>query len=553
MILKLYSHTHPHPHTQFAFLDRDALQPLFQVYPFFTAEVWKAAGQAAAYLLIGMEDQYTHWNPSFLRRIVKGGYCEYILDASRGEGWDTEKRMKIPEGSISVLLKGKVWEFTEDDCCRFPQMLPPGFKYGTFTNHAVVFFIPEEVWGSRSTRALQRWGRLKSKIRSIGIWSGLRGPDHARNALALAFKRSPPVQPATSVSDSAPKAAPPLLNLPPAFGHGGGFSDGAASEGVVPRNGYHPGAPSQASAMSPFSQVAATAPWPGAAQQPQPQEQPQHQQQPQPAAAAAVAAAPVATPSLPETAWVEARDEKYKRSYYWNKDTGARQWREPEEHATARKRKEAAPAAGSSGAPASPHVTKEDLAQVVRQEIRDALASTSISPPASPLASPPASPAAAAGTSAARGTDEDAAAREARRAERSERRRERDERRAEREERRAARAGGADGYSSVPSSPTGTAGGGYRPEPQPHYRGGAAPPAAFGRGRGLGDVHAGVEEPSRPYNPYEADDVPYSPVQGGEGAPMPYGVTYQQSLPVNHPTLDDVEEPYGAQKRFVAQ
>eukprot|EP01059_Diplonema_ambulator_P030157 TRINITY_DN505_c1_g1_i1.p1 TRINITY_DN505_c1_g1~~TRINITY_DN505_c1_g1_i1.p1 ORF type:complete len:241 (+),score=12.20 TRINITY_DN505_c1_g1_i1:216-938(+) len=192
---------------------------------------------------------------------------------------------------------------------RFPVLLPPGLKYGTFSGHAVLFIVDESVWGSTHSRALQRWGRLKSKIRSIALWSGLRGDEHARTSLSRAFGRSPPMC-ILPVPESSPRLSLEELTLGKQMGSTASNTDSANSS--APKSG-------------------------------------------------------VSTP------WRETWNEEYQRPYYWNKETGVRCWKEPQEL----KDFKAASEANSSprkiqkptGKQPQQLVTKADVQKIIREEL----------------------------------------------------------------------------------------------------------------------------------------------------------------------------------------
>ena len=264
------------------FLDRNDILPLMNDYPSFSSEIWSCCGANAARLLLGAE-QHQVWSDQKIRKISSGGYCDFLLDPSNGDSWKANRRQKTPENCITVLLRGRVWEFTPDEELRFPMLLPPGFKYGTFTNHAVVYHINFSIWGNQSTKALQRWGRLKSKIRSIALWSGLRGPDHARCALSLAFGRSPPL--AFQSSPAAERKQPSEFALPP-------INRSSAVSQVTE------GLKSSEQVANPITAQKST---------------------------------PSNPPLIPETDWLETWNEKYNRPYFWNSKSGERLWKEPSE------------------------------------------------------------------------------------------------------------------------------------------------------------------------------------------------------------------------------
>eukprot|EP01060_Flectonema_neradi_P040896 TRINITY_DN9489_c1_g1_i1.p1 TRINITY_DN9489_c1_g1~~TRINITY_DN9489_c1_g1_i1.p1 ORF type:complete len:1399 (+),score=234.10 TRINITY_DN9489_c1_g1_i1:38-4234(+) len=289
------------------FLDRNDILPLMNDYPSFSSEIWRYCGASAARLLLGVE-QHQVWSDQKVRRVSAGGYCDFLLDPSNGDSWKASRRQKTPENHLSVLLRGRVWEFTPDEELRFPMLLPPGFKYGTFTNHAVVYYIPSSVWANQSTKALQHWGRLKSKIRSIALWSGLRGPDHARCALSLAFGRSPPLDcrstPAAAEGKQSNFILPPLpeKSIP---------STVQKDVPDTPNTNQKSVSPVTAPIASPVTGETLN---PVTAQ-----------------VANNENTRPSQPPSVAESDWKETWNEKFNRPYYWNTKTGQRVWKEPAE------------------------------------------------------------------------------------------------------------------------------------------------------------------------------------------------------------------------------
>eukprot|EP00755_Sulcionema_specki_P019112 Sspe_Gene.68610::Locus_40452_Transcript_2_3_Confidence_0.333_Length_3791::g.68610::m.68610 len=174
------------------FLEREAVLGLINTYPSLASELWRQCGATAARFLMGVEPTYELWDTHKLRKVAEGGQCTFIQDSSHGDTWESTRRQKVPPDCITVLLRGRCWEFAEYEQLRFPVLLPAGFKYGTFTNFTVLFHMDESLWSNAKMRAASRWGRLKSKIRSISLWSGLRSPYYAKIALSRAFSRSPP-------------------------------------------------------------------------------------------------------------------------------------------------------------------------------------------------------------------------------------------------------------------------------------------------------------------------------------------------------------------------
>eukprot|EP01064_Diplonema_japonicum_P019434 TRINITY_DN2814_c0_g1_i1.p1 TRINITY_DN2814_c0_g1~~TRINITY_DN2814_c0_g1_i1.p1 ORF type:complete len:1339 (+),score=299.79 TRINITY_DN2814_c0_g1_i1:155-4171(+) len=335
-----FSETFTETECTMLFLDAKKLAQLLNDFSSLASELWRANGIDVTRMLMGIDSTYNLWDKKRISKTARGGYVEYVLDASRGDEWGACKRIKMPENAIAVLIKGQVWEYQEEDTLRFPQLLPPGFKYGSFSNHAIVFLVDESVWGSVHTRALQRWGRMKSKIRSIALWSGLRGEEYARTSLSKAFDRSPPPSKELLAPDNTEL---PQLQLPQAL------EPKAAPEYV----------------NAPVPPVVKQIEWDRP--QPQPQSQQQHQKQDN------------------ETQWRETWDTTYNRPYFWNKETGVRCWREPQELKDFKLKTNTATSSAATTnekekrrivakEPEQESITKDDMKQIIREELQRATA-----------------------------------------------------------------------------------------------------------------------------------------------------------------------------------
>eukprot|EP01062_Namystynia_karyoxenos_P069115 TRINITY_DN6447_c0_g1_i2.p1 TRINITY_DN6447_c0_g1~~TRINITY_DN6447_c0_g1_i2.p1 ORF type:complete len:1858 (+),score=430.62 TRINITY_DN6447_c0_g1_i2:82-5655(+) len=174
------------------FIPREVIVPLLDKHPLLATAMWKRAGQQAARILLPLRPEFEHWDEHRIRHIADSGSCELLQDSDNYD-WDTETKSKLRAGdAYYILLRGRCWEYSGQEPVRFPEFIPTAFKFATFTNHAVWFEMDAE--DNACTRARKRWGRLRSKTRAIGIWSGLREPSNfwARVALARAFNRSPP-------------------------------------------------------------------------------------------------------------------------------------------------------------------------------------------------------------------------------------------------------------------------------------------------------------------------------------------------------------------------
>eukprot|EP01065_Artemidia_motanka_P026402 TRINITY_DN3137_c0_g1_i1.p1 TRINITY_DN3137_c0_g1~~TRINITY_DN3137_c0_g1_i1.p1 ORF type:complete len:1810 (+),score=599.42 TRINITY_DN3137_c0_g1_i1:119-5548(+) len=174
------------------FLPRTVLLPLLDAHPLLASAMWKVCGQQAARILMSLHPEFVHWDERRIRHLSESGNCEMLQDSDVFE-WDAEVKSKLRAGDQHyVLLRGRCWEYEGEEPVRFPEIVPSSFKFATFTNHAVIFEMDAE--DTAFTRARKRWGRLRFKMRAIGIWSGLRSPRAfwARVALSRAFNRSPP-------------------------------------------------------------------------------------------------------------------------------------------------------------------------------------------------------------------------------------------------------------------------------------------------------------------------------------------------------------------------
>eukprot|EP01062_Namystynia_karyoxenos_P068644 TRINITY_DN6352_c0_g1_i1.p1 TRINITY_DN6352_c0_g1~~TRINITY_DN6352_c0_g1_i1.p1 ORF type:complete len:1565 (+),score=487.12 TRINITY_DN6352_c0_g1_i1:71-4696(+) len=179
--------------------------PLVHQFPEFREAAWRACGQTTAQMLIGLDvgeggqfDQKL-WPPRRVRKVADRGAVEILQDPS-GYSADHQRKHTLRPNALVVMLRGRAWEFGEEEdhigkpsMCRFPMLLPTSYKFATFTEHAVLYTIEEDL--TPAERARRLWGRLRSKTRSICLWSGLRGPRYKQCSLAWALNRTPPPEP----------------------------------------------------------------------------------------------------------------------------------------------------------------------------------------------------------------------------------------------------------------------------------------------------------------------------------------------------------------------
>ena len=119
------------------------------------------------------------------RQFVEQGQVEYLQDPEEFRG-DAQMRMKFDHASIYLLLQGRCWEYEINGVRQGEHHAPavlPKVRFATFTGHAVLFCMP--VTTTAAQRAQQLWRHLRSRSRSVQIWSSLRGPLYARVALPL--------------------------------------------------------------------------------------------------------------------------------------------------------------------------------------------------------------------------------------------------------------------------------------------------------------------------------------------------------------------------------
>eukprot|EP01065_Artemidia_motanka_P005821 TRINITY_DN1281_c0_g2_i2.p1 TRINITY_DN1281_c0_g2~~TRINITY_DN1281_c0_g2_i2.p1 ORF type:complete len:1553 (+),score=505.99 TRINITY_DN1281_c0_g2_i2:43-4701(+) len=187
----------------FVLLSGSQVRALTKRYPDFRKAAWQDCGITSARLLLGMEvgggqarfDE-KQWTQRRVRKLAERGMVEVLQD-EEGYSESHQRKHKFRPNSLTVLLRGRAWEFGEEDdhidmpsMCKFPMLMPAAYKFATFTGHAILFTMEEDL--TAAERARRRWGRLRSKIRSIFLWSGLRGARYKQCALAWALSRTPP-------------------------------------------------------------------------------------------------------------------------------------------------------------------------------------------------------------------------------------------------------------------------------------------------------------------------------------------------------------------------
>eukprot|EP01060_Flectonema_neradi_P021414 TRINITY_DN2901_c0_g1_i2.p1 TRINITY_DN2901_c0_g1~~TRINITY_DN2901_c0_g1_i2.p1 ORF type:complete len:1343 (+),score=274.12 TRINITY_DN2901_c0_g1_i2:28-4056(+) len=163
----------------------------------FCREAWRCLGENAARILIALDDSFDPrvWDDLKIRKVAETGRPIFLQDPAGYEFNDLQQHKLTPDTYL-CLLRGKAWEYGDErdhiggSLCRFPTMIPVDFKFATFTNHAVMYEMDVEL--NSVVRARRLWGRLRCKVKSINLWSALRGPKIAKISLALALKRPPP-------------------------------------------------------------------------------------------------------------------------------------------------------------------------------------------------------------------------------------------------------------------------------------------------------------------------------------------------------------------------
>ena len=168
-------------------------------YPLYRDNIWLTGGRVSSEIILRKE---VRWSPPLVSsrqvvNIVKDGKIERVLPLNEFGPEDTRK-LKILQFCSTILMKGKCWEYeVEDDQgdvervneIKAPDLIPKTFKFATFSDHAVIFVIPEP--SKPGDAARRRWGGLSAKIRSINLWVGLRGDYYRKNAMATLFGRTP--------------------------------------------------------------------------------------------------------------------------------------------------------------------------------------------------------------------------------------------------------------------------------------------------------------------------------------------------------------------------
>eukprot|EP01064_Diplonema_japonicum_P007170 TRINITY_DN14872_c0_g1_i1.p1 TRINITY_DN14872_c0_g1~~TRINITY_DN14872_c0_g1_i1.p1 ORF type:complete len:1329 (+),score=259.85 TRINITY_DN14872_c0_g1_i1:94-3987(+) len=166
----------------------------------FNNEAWKCCGINTARCLMSLDDVFDPkiWDDRKIRKAAESGHVVILQDPAAYD-IKNERRHILRQGFYRCLLRGKAWEYGEErdhiggSLCRFPTMIPAEFRFANFTGHAVMFEM--EAATSASIRARKRWGVLKSWMKSVVLWSKLRGPKWGRCCLALAYKATPLEEP----------------------------------------------------------------------------------------------------------------------------------------------------------------------------------------------------------------------------------------------------------------------------------------------------------------------------------------------------------------------
>ena len=168
-----------------AYIPHDVLVQHTTKCPSLLDALWKQCGEQAARLLMPVLPQFEKLSDAQIRKIARTGVVA-ILQDTEVHAFNSERRQKLDsETSYTLVLRGRCYEYEGQMAIRFPEMIPNTYKFATFTNHAVIFEM--EATDSASLRAKRKWGRLRSKTRTIVLWSSLRGRFWGRVSLALAL------------------------------------------------------------------------------------------------------------------------------------------------------------------------------------------------------------------------------------------------------------------------------------------------------------------------------------------------------------------------------
>ena len=148
--------------------------------------LWRQCGVQAARLLMPQSPRFEKWSDTTIWHTARTGVVGVLQDAQM-EAPEAIRQHKLhPDTSYTLVLRGNCFEYEGQFPIRFPEIIPETYKFASFYQHAVIFEM--EASDDASTRAKRKWGRLRSKTRSICLWSSLRGRYWGQVALALAMR-----------------------------------------------------------------------------------------------------------------------------------------------------------------------------------------------------------------------------------------------------------------------------------------------------------------------------------------------------------------------------
>eukprot|EP01063_Lacrimia_lanifica_P006950 TRINITY_DN14403_c0_g4_i1.p1 TRINITY_DN14403_c0_g4~~TRINITY_DN14403_c0_g4_i1.p1 ORF type:complete len:1499 (+),score=314.77 TRINITY_DN14403_c0_g4_i1:629-4498(+) len=168
----------------------------------FKTAAWKACGEATAHALMVTDDVWQKLSAAALRKIVRTGGVSFLQHEDCERNATRRHALRDTDDTIRVLIRGGAVEYEDDESVdlalppdrggttlRAPGLIPKTWQFATFSGRAVVYELASPLTASQ--RAVLRWNRLRSKMKAIFAWSYLRGPEHGRNALAVAFRVKP--------------------------------------------------------------------------------------------------------------------------------------------------------------------------------------------------------------------------------------------------------------------------------------------------------------------------------------------------------------------------
>ena len=229
-----FSNVYAETQCRMLYVPFEVLTDLVDAHADLAAACWELCGRNAAEILMGIHPKFRtpHHTPRRIATLASKGTHEVVLDPSIYSAAATRK-VKLPEYCTVFMLRGRCWEYEiekeEDEVApgdssaltlvsestsegpasekvnleRFPVLIPGTFKFATFTEHAVIFIVPDEVRPGDQARKL--WGRLRAKIKAVTLWVGLRGEEYTRDALATCLGVAP--RPSTPVLRSSPRSS----------------------------------------------------------------------------------------------------------------------------------------------------------------------------------------------------------------------------------------------------------------------------------------------------------------------------------------------------------